>query len=142
MPYRNKEWYIPIIKTMSAEKAYEYVSENLKAPSFVYEPENAVAAYREVFGVEYASPQERAMKTAADKIRELEAENERLKAIVQPVATEEMPMEADPVDVAPVSEVVAAAVDEKMTQEQFATAHPEITVGLKMFRAYKKYLKE
>jgi hypothetical protein len=128
MPYRNKEWYIPIIKTMSMERAYEYISENLKAPSFVYEHDNASAAYKEVFGIEFASPQERAMKTAADKIRELEAENERLKLLAKQSGGEDSSDEK--------------SANGKMTQDEFAATHPEIPAGLKMYHAYQKYLKE
>jgi hypothetical protein len=126
--YRNKEWYLPIIKGMDMAGAYKFISEHLKAPSFVYEPDNAAAAFKEVFGRDYASPQEMAAQSAAEKIRELEAENAKLKALAQAgeVAGEEKTED----------------VTDKLTQDQFAAEHTEIPAGLKMYHAYQKYLKE
>lgn len=126
--YRNKEWYLPLIKGMDMAGAYKFISEHLKALSFIYEPDNAAAAFKEVFGRDYASPQEMAAQSAAEKIRELEAENAKLKALAH---TEEVTDEGKKEDVAG-----------ELTQEQFAAAHPEIPSGLKMYQAYQKYLKE
>lgn len=126
--YRNKEWYLPLIKGMDMAGAYRFISEHLKAPSFIYEADNAAAAFKEVFGRDYASPQEMAAQSAAEKIRELEAENAKLKALAH---TEEGADEEKTEDVAG-----------KLTQEQFAAEHTEIPAGLKMYHAYQKYLKE
>jgi len=137
--YRNKEWYLPIIKGMDMAGAYKFISEHLKAPSFVYEPDNAAAAFKEVFGRDYASPQEMAAQSAAEKIRELEAENARLKAATTTGRSSQM--DGLPDGGSQTDDSQEGATD-KLTQEQFAVEHTEIPAGLKMYHAYQKYLKE
>jgi hypothetical protein len=64
MAYRNTKWYVAMLKNMSVEKGSAFVSANLERPSFAYEFKNANAAFKEVYGMDYASPAE--MRTLSE----------------------------------------------------------------------------
>jgi uncharacterized small protein (DUF1192 family) len=77
---RDKAWYLLMLKGKTKEWAYKFIKRNLEAPSFVYEQQNAYAAYKEVFGEEFASPEELRVKTDKEEIERLKAELEAAKA--------------------------------------------------------------
>jgi len=149
--YRNKAWYLVILTGISAEAAYKIISENLKRPGFIHEKKNAYAAYREVYGKDFASPEEMRALSQEEKIRRLEEENEKLKIEQRKAgrqasnfaATNDEP-EVPEVPVPEKAEVPAS--DEKKeeiyaTKEQFKAAHPELK-GLPNYHAWLKYAKE
>jgi len=144
MSYRNKKWYLMFLPKMTIEKAYAFINENLKRPSFIHEPKVAYGAFKEVFSKEYASPQEMAALSAAEKIRALEEENERLRIEVKnrvDSGQSELEPLSEPID-EPTNEtdhVTNAVVYQ--TQDEFKAAHPEFTDGLRMHREWKKYAK-
>ena len=153
--YRNKEWYKSmlsgIVKNeagrdvrvgtgMDIDKAYKMISLNLERPSFIHEHANAYAAFQEVYGKPYASPQE--MKALADKneierlrekVEQLEIEKRQAaqNAITERSQTESFEPEAEaPLDISSV-----------LTKEQFKLAHPELK-GLAGHHAWTRYAKE
>ncbi len=135
---RNKKWYLNILKNMTAERAYSYISENLKRPVFIYEAQNAHAAYKELFGSDFLSPQERRALSDKEEIERLKAELELAK-ITQKKADEviEVKTEVDQVEDEAASEVASGV----LTKEQYKAANPELK-GLPLHHAWLRYAKE
>jgi hypothetical protein len=77
---RDKAWYLLMLKGKTKEWAYRYITDNLKAPSFVYEQQNAYAAYKEVFGIDFSSPEQMQIFSDKEEIERLKAELEAAKA--------------------------------------------------------------
>jgi hypothetical protein len=153
---RNKEFYLLILKDKTMAWAYAYITENLKRPSFVYEPQNAYAAYKEIFGVDFASPEEMKTASQAEEIARLKEELEAVKiaakqAVTQPLdgvdgkvdgTTETFENESDKT----ADESSNAAGDTTntviyATKEEFKTAHPEFK-GLTAHHEWQRYVKE
>jgi len=147
MSYRNKKWYLSVLQGKAREWAYEYISENLKRPAFVYEPENAHAAYKEIFGVDFASPQEMAAISAAEKIRQLEAEVEKLRVEKKQDDRDFAKMgqsEIEPIiEQETVEQIVNAVAAPSVinTKEDFLAANPGLN-GLKGLHEWRRYAKE
>jgi hypothetical protein len=134
---RNKELYLKVLKDHTKEWAYEYITENLKRPDFVYEPQNAHEAYKEIFGVDFASPEEIRAMSQAEEIERLKAELELVKIAQKKEVVE------------PIKEVEEAVNElvienpfkpEPTPKEQFKELHPELK-GLDLHRAWLKYAK-
>lgn len=142
MAYRNKKWYVALLKNMSMERASKMISEYLQRPSFAYELENANAAFREVYGRDYASPAE--LRTLSDK-----EEIERLKAKLEAAEIEKR-QAARPVEVKPEMPVADDIPDgniktDLLTAEQFKEkwiADNGADIPLRRGQAWKKYKKE
>lgn len=142
MAYRNKKWYVALFKNMSIERASKMASEYLQRPSFAHELENVNAAFREVFGRDYASPAE--MRILSDK-----EEIERLKAKLEAVEIEKR-QAARPVEVKPEMPIADDIPDENiktdlLTAEQFKEkwiADNGGDIPPKRGRAWAKYKKE
>jgi len=155
MAYRNKKWYLVFFtgknvvmgkvkqlgKGMTKDEASAFVSVNLERPSFKYEFENANDAFKEVYGMDYASPAE--MRTISDR-----EEIARLKAKLEAIEIEKRQAAAG---------AGADATDETagdtggdkqkdlLTAEQFKDkwiAENGTDVPLKRGRAWAKYKKE
>lgn len=141
MAYRNKKWYVALLKGMSVEKASAVVSEYLQRPSFMYELQNANAAFREVFGMDYASPAE--MRTLSDR-----EEIARLKAQLEAVEIEKKKAVSANVESAHSADddiPDGNIKDDLLTAEQFKDkwiAENGADVPLKRGRAWAKYKKE
>ena len=121
--YRNKGWYLTMLEGKDKEWAYRFITDHLKAPSFVYEPQNAYAAYKETYNINFASPEEMKALLQAEEIERLKAELEAAKAPKQEVEE-------------PIANVVHV-----FTKDEFKVAHPEFK-GLPLHRAYQRYVKE
>jgi len=127
-------------ETINIEKARKMIFENLERPSFKYEDRNAYAAFKEVYGVDYASPSE--MKTLADKeeierlrekVEQLEIEKREAKRIADQNGTTTVP------DTPQTGE--SSTQSGVMSKDEYAIAHPELK-GLPLYHAYNKYVKE
>ncbi len=75
--YRNEAWYLRMLKRKTAPEAYRFITENLKAPTFIHEKQNAYAAYQQLYGHPFASPEE--IRANEDK-KEIERLREELAA--------------------------------------------------------------
>lgn len=149
---RNKEFYLVILKQKTMDWAYAYITENLKRPSFVYEPQNAYAAYKEIFGVDFASPEEMKTASLAEENARLREELELAKIAAKQKETVTIASQSPVEDaVAEVPESVTTstnAVGDTTnpvvygSKEEFVKAHPEITDGRKMHHSWLKYVKE
>lgn len=140
MSYRNKDWYLVMLKNKSAAQAYRFITDNLKAPSFVYEDKNAYSAYEQLYGCKFASPAE--MKAIEDRM-----EIERLKAELEAVKVEKRKEVAQPKIEVDISTSADDIADEfvGLTAEQFKDkwiAENGTDVPLKRGRAWAKYKKE
>ncbi len=135
---RNKKWYLAILKGKTMEWAYRFITDNLKAPSFMYEQQNAYAAYKEVFGADFASPEEIQAKSDKEEIERLKAELEAVKAQKQEtvkVVTDFTDKEVFIVD-PPITENIGI-----ITKEQFYNLHVELK-GAAKSKAWAEYAKE
>jgi len=121
-----------MLKNKTKEWAYGFIKNNLKAPSFEYERQNAYAAYQEVFGIEFASPEEVQAKTDKEEIERLKAELEAAKAQKSEIKVE-APIEPE---IAPTPEGLCV-----YTKDEFKVAHPELK-GIYIHHAWVKYCKE
>jgi hypothetical protein len=131
MSYRNKEWYLIILKGKTAEWAYRYITDNLRQPSFVHEPSNAFAAYREVFGVDFSSPEEMKAISQAEEIERLKAELELAKiAKKQETVAEKKEVAVD-----------KSTETDLLTKEQFKASRPDLK-GISIHHGWTKYKKE
>jgi hypothetical protein len=137
---RNKGWYLMMLKGKTMEWAYAYITENLKRPSFIYEPQNAYAAYKEIFGVDFASPEERKTLSQAEEIERLKKELELAKIAQNQVVTQPIKKVDGQSELGPDADDKSDKVD-LLTKEQFKSSHPELK-GLPLHHAYQKYLKE
>jgi hypothetical protein len=134
---RNKELYLKVLKDHTKEWAYEYITENLKRPDFAYEQSNAYAAYKEVFGVDFASPEEIRAMSQAEEIERLKAELELVKIAKKKEAVEPIKEVTEPI-----KEVVEDKFKPEPTpKEQFKELHPEWK-GLELHREWLKYAKK
>ena len=77
--YRNRVWYEHLFKNLDADAAYDIVVANIKNKSFAHEPKIAVEYYREFYGRDFQSKNEREAITQQNEIARLRAEVEELK---------------------------------------------------------------
>jgi hypothetical protein len=139
--YRNKAWYVAILKGKDKDWAYRYITENLVRPSFVYEPQNAYAAYEEVYGCKILSPYEQQVISKDDEIRRLREALELAKIAQRQAGTEPIKEVVGQSEIEPEPDT-AEAYNPTLTEDQFKAQHPEIKKGLPMHRAWEKYKKE
>jgi hypothetical protein len=135
-------------KGMDRETAAAFVSEKLKYPSFIYEADNANEAFREAYGMDYASPSEMRIMSDREKIARLEAELEKVQIEKRQAAmglTEigpPTPMEeyanADVAVTNAIGDTDNAVVG---TKEDFLAANPGLK-GLPGHRAWNRYARE
>ena len=130
---RDKAWYLLMLKGKTMDWAYRFIIDNLKAPSFVYEPQNAYAAYKEVFGIDFASPEQMSALSDKEEIERLKAELELAK-IAQKSATVTDEKKDNPSD-------NKITISDLLTKEQFKSNHSELK-GLPLHHAYQRYVKE
>ena len=135
---RDRDWYLKLLKRMPMEKAYQVISRNLKYPDYVHEAAVATAIFKEMYGKDYASPEEMLALSQAAKIKALEEENEKLR-----LAQKERAMGGQD-EVGPEPEIASAPPpppppqDGPMSKEQFYKAHPEL-LGAKKKQEWEKY---
>jgi hypothetical protein len=141
---RNKKWYLVILKDKTMAWAYEYIIENLKRPSFVYEPQNAYAAYKEVFGVDFKSPEQMMAESQEQEIARLKAELEAMKVDGKKSDGTTETFENGTYETGGDTDSTAGNTTNTvvyLTKEEFKTAHPELK-GLAVHHKWQAYVKE
>lgn len=133
---RNKAWYLLMLKGKTVEWAYNFIKGHLERPSFVYEPQNAYAAFKEVFGFNYISPQE--MKAAEERaeLDRLRAENEALRMAAQQKVVETVGQS----EIEPMPDEAEKPIIYQ-TKDEFMAAHPELKAPY-VHKVWNKYAKE
>lgn len=151
---RDRKWYLELLtgtrknefgtiqklrEPMTMEKAYKVISENLKRPAYVHEARVATTVFRELYGKDYASPEEMLSMNQAAKIKALEEENERLK-LAQREKAKMGQSEIGPIPYAPTTDT-PPPIPGLMTKDQFYASHMEL-LGAKKKQQWEKYKAE
>jgi len=131
--YRNYQFYKVILRNMSEEKAFKYVSDNLAAPSFENERANAERAWLERFGYPYMSPERKKLAEMEAKIAKLEAE-QAAKKVEKKIEKDSSTNDSDAGN-------VPVQLDRKTWTELFLAKHPEAT-KMVVGKAWSNYKKE
>jgi hypothetical protein len=150
MAFRNTKFYRLVLKGMTMDQAYEFITANLKRPTNVYEQRNAYDVFKEVFKIDFTSPQELQALKEKEELIKLREENERLKieakqkeTVVEKVG--DVTETFDPEPDIPASDTGNAADHTTSTvvyntKEEFKTAHPELK-GLAVHHEWQRYVK-
>jgi len=134
MAYRNKDFYVSMYRQQDVDTAYKMTEHNLRCPSFAYERQNVDAAWLEVYGYPFMSPEQKKYADMEAKVVALEAEKAAVKPVVKTIEDAIAEEDNHPVN-APLQ------LDRKTWTELFIAKHPQAT-KMVMGKAWKQYKEE